>query len=69
MTPARYHLHVECELIASDDSGGFSLLHTDEDTAVEIFRSWHRSERDRMAREDAASARRARLRLVPTPTR
>lgn len=55
-------------LIAADDSGGVDLAYCDEDLAVAIFIRWHRAERLRLAREDAATARRARLRLVH-PTR
>jgi hypothetical protein len=60
-------LRVEGDLIASDDAGGFDLLHTDEETALDIFRAWYRSERARLDREHAAEARRARFRVVATP--
>ncbi|MFB1487418.1 MULTISPECIES: hypothetical protein [unclassified Thiocapsa] len=60
-------LQIDGPLIAANDSGGFDLRATDEDTAVEIFRSWFRAERARLDREAAAAARRARIRLVPPP--
>lgn len=54
-------------LIAADDSGGVDLAYCDEDLAVAIFIRWHRAERLRLAREDAAAARRSRFHLVPPP--
>ncbi len=59
-------LRLDGQLVAADDSGGFDVRETDEDAAVDLFRAWFRDERARLDREALATARRARLRLVPT---
>ncbi|MFB1488403.1 MULTISPECIES: hypothetical protein [unclassified Thiocapsa] len=58
-------LFVDGELYAVDDSSGFILLETDEALATRLFVEWFRAERRRLDREDAAAARRMRIRLVP----
>ncbi|WP_296700348.1 hypothetical protein [Thiocapsa sp. UBA6158] len=68
MNPA-LTLHLDGLLLAANDSGGFDVRMTDEDTAVELFRSWFRAEQARLDREARAAARRSHLRLVPPPRR
>lgn len=62
-------LHLDGQLVAANDSGGFDVRETDEDLAVCLFIAWHLAERARLAREAVTTARRTRLRLVPKTDR
>lgn len=63
MTDPTLHLDPDDTVVVAGD-GGFLLCTIDEETAVEIFRAWHRAAAWRFRRQIEADRRRANLRVV-----
>lgn len=55
--------------IASNENGGFDIVHTDEETAVELFRLWWHAKRAEADHLERVEARRAAMRLVESDRR